>query len=250
MSLRFLSFNIRTAKASSGPPWAERREHVVRLIAETEPDVAGLQEATGRQLLDLAAALPRYRPLGRARGRLGRGEHCPLLVDEDAFDILEGGDFWLSERPSRPGSRGWDASAPRICTWAALRARATGVRFVVFNTHLDQAGPTARERGAVLLAARAAGHARHPRVLLGDLNADPDSAPLRLLAEAGFRDTYRERHPDGADGTFHRFTGKADGPRIDYVLCDERWSVVEARVLRSAPEASDHFPVLGVLAPR
>jgi endonuclease/exonuclease/phosphatase family metal-dependent hydrolase len=85
-----------------------------------------------------------------------------------------------------------------------------------------------------------------PWVLLGDLNAGPDSPTLRRLEDAGFRSAL----PPEAGGTAHQFTGTLDGPRIDHVLVRGAWVVDGARILHVRPggrPASDHWPVVADL---
>ncbi|MDE2987312.1 MAG: endonuclease/exonuclease/phosphatase family protein [Chloroflexota bacterium] len=75
-----------------------------------------------------------------------------------------------------------------------------------------------------------------PSVLLGDLNAQPHHAEIRMLAEAGLM----PRQP--AVPTY-----PADQPRrqIDYIMTTDALTIVE---LRSAPtDASDHLPLFATL---
>ena len=37
------------------------------------------------------------------------------------FTAEKGGTFWLSETPEEPGSIGWGAACPRVCSWLVLR---------------------------------------------------------------------------------------------------------------------------------
>ena len=67
---------------------------------------------------------------------------------------------------------------------------------LVVNTHFDHRGATARERSAALLGDWIGARGADPVVLLGDLNAAEDSAPLRQLRRAGLRDSFRVLHPD------------------------------------------------------
>ncbi len=46
---------------------------------------------------------------------------CAALIAFNALaDGAVPGTFWLSETSDVPGSRGWDAALPRICTYAVL----------------------------------------------------------------------------------------------------------------------------------
>lgn len=55
-----MTFNILYEKARVSGGWAARRDHVVRVIRDRAPDLAGLQEASRCQAADLTALLPEY----------------------------------------------------------------------------------------------------------------------------------------------------------------------------------------------
>ena len=64
--------------------------------------------------------LPGFKWYGR--GRIGdstdNDEHSGILYNATELTLVEGGTFWLSDRPKEEGSVGWEASLARICTWA------------------------------------------------------------------------------------------------------------------------------------
>lgn len=251
-ALRVLSFNIRYGTADDGPDrWMLRRGLVVETILATRAHLVGLQEALAFQQDQILEGLEGYRAFGQGRkgGRLG--EHVSVLVDTERLEVLGHGDFWLSDTPEEPGSRGWDAALPRMVTWLVLRDRVLDRRFAVLNTHFDHVGKRARLESARRVTAFARELAPLPILVLGDLNASEDSPPLRVLKDAGLRDTYRVVQPRAEDaGTYHAFRGVARGPKIDYVLCGPQWRVVAAEIVRrheGGRYPSDHFPVLAVL---
>ena len=151
---------------------------------------------------------------------------------------------WLSPTPTRPGSRGWDANLARVVTLVRLRRGAT--RLGVANTHFDHQGPVARERSAALIVEWLDQERELPWVVLGDLNDQPGSAPLRVLAAAGYTDAL----PPDAGGTEHAFTGAIDHTRIDFVLAGPGVEVSAAWISHDRPHGrlpSDHWPVLADL---
>lgn len=248
--LRVLSFNVRYGTANDGPDaWPERRADVLTLVRDAQPDVLAVQEALEFQLEELGRALPRHVRVGRGREADGGGEHAALFLDPQRAQLVEHGDFWLSETPEVPGSVGWDAALTRICTWALVEV--DGVRVRVSNVHFDHVGELARERSAELVAARSRA-SDVAQIVLGDFNAPAGSAPIVALERAGFTDLWRALHPgEAAPGTFHAFRGGTTGPRIDFVFGSERAVGWSCEVL-SAPGArgrwpSDHHAVLAVL---
>jgi endonuclease/exonuclease/phosphatase family metal-dependent hydrolase len=153
-------------------------------------------------------------------------EYVPILFDRRHFDSEDFGDFWLSLTPETEGSLGWDADAPRHCTWVRVRDRDGGFRFAAFNTHLDRWGALARLEAARLIVARVELASDVPAVVLGDFNADETSEPVETFTAAGLRDTFREIHPHARDvQTVHHYTELSGTRKIDYIMCDPRWEV-------------------------
>ena len=251
-----MSFNIRfdtPADADAGNRWADRRGSVIETIQRFDPDVVGLQEVLRSQLDDLEAAFPDHGVIGEPRETGALGEYVPILFRRDRFEAEQHGDFWLSPTPETSGSRGWDAGNPRHCTWARLHDRSSGLRAAVFNTHLDRWGMLARVEASRLIVAKAALTPDLPTVVMGDLNAPEVSEPLATFRSAGLLDTFREVDPDRGDvQTIHHYTEFSGPKKIDFILCDRRWGVVTAEIIREPAEGrlpSDHYPVAAVLRP-
>ncbi len=114
----------------------------------------------------------------------------------------------------------------------------TGAPITILHTHLDHEddGDTVRAAQVVRILED---WGNTPRtILLGDLNAEPDTVAIRTLTNAGFVDA----SPNGP------LTYPAVEPeeRIDYIFVTPDLSVTEAETRESL--ASDHFPVWASLA--
>lgn len=256
-----MTFNIRLDLAADGAnAWPHRKANVAALIEREAPDILGMQEVLLHQKHDLEAALPGYQMVGVGRddGREA-GEFSPLAWRRERFALERWGTFWLSPTPDRPG-RGWDAAYPRIATWAVLRDRVSGARLRVLNTHFDHAGREARLNSAAMVARWVAeGPDRTlPTIVLGDLNADPESEPYRRLMSdttAALRDARVTTltPPYGPAGTFTGFDiAKAPALPIDHIFATpaytvERYAVVTQHWGGRLP--SDHYPVVADLRP-
>ena len=110
-----------------------------------------------------------------------------------------------------------------------------GTTISVYSTHFDQGAGTARmaqARAAIQILAKDP----NPKILGGDLNAGPGTAPLQLLRSSGLGDAW-------AVGAGAGDTVPAGNPRnrIDYVLHDGWFTPIQAAVLRSG--VSDHRAV-------
>ncbi|MFN2587553.1 MAG: endonuclease/exonuclease/phosphatase family protein [Actinomycetota bacterium] len=255
--IRFMTFNLRfdtIRDAPGGNRWADRIDSVVETIRREMPDVVGFQEALESQLADVTAALPDHRGVGKPRDVGETAEYVPLFFHVHRFELDEQGDFWLSPTPDVEGSRGWDTDVPRHCTWARLRERESGIGFVAFNTHLDVKGVLARLEASKLIVTRIAVAPELPSVVMGDFNTPEGSEPLLAFGAAGFRDSFREVHPDAVDvQTIHHYRDLSGPRKIDFILCDGRWDVLGSEIVREPAAGrlpSDHFPVVADLLPR
>jgi endonuclease/exonuclease/phosphatase family metal-dependent hydrolase len=267
LEVRVMSYNIRYGTAQDGENhWDNRKEFLVETIRAFDPDLLGTQETLGFQRDYLAGNLAGYEVLGVGRDDGGEtGEMTALYFKRDRFEKLDGGHFWLSETPDKPGSKSWDAALTRMVTWVELRDRRqpNAKPLVFFNTHFDHRGEQARLESARLLRRRVAERAGKRRVIVtGDFNAGENSQPyLALFGAEGnlaspLRDAYRLRHPGPAtnEGTFSRFkAGAANGPRIDWIGVSAEWQALDAfidRTERGGRTPSDHFAVTAILRPR
>jgi endonuclease/exonuclease/phosphatase family metal-dependent hydrolase len=253
-----MSYNIRYDDPRAGQiAWANRREMVASVIRFHGADVVGLQEALANQLVDLERMLPGFAAFGVGRDGAQKGEYSAILYNKARFALLTGHTFWLSETPSVPGKRGWDADFPRIVTWAKFRDRATGDTFFLFNTHFDHKGARARVESSRLLLesiGRIAG-SRVPVIVTGDLNFDEAAEGYKILTlgSVGARKLHDARYVSlhghhGPSATFNDFKLLvADSRKIDYVLVSDGIKVRQHAVLADTWDGrfpSDHFPVL------
>jgi beta-glucanase (GH16 family) len=254
-TLKVMTYNIRLDLKSDGVnAWDQRRDFLAAQIGFYEPDVFGVQEARPNQVLDLAAALPGYSYAGVGRDGNNTGEASDIFFKKDRFSLLGSGTFWLSQTPDTV-SRGWDAAYNRICTYALLLDRKTRRKFWFFNTHLDNEGVIARQKGMELIFSRmeALNAAGLPVIFSGDLNSEPGD-PLIGYIKQHMTDTrsISRQEPFGPAGTFNGF--RHDQPvvqLIDYIFVSPGdFEVLKHAVLSDSRDLrypSDHLPVYAEL---
>lgn len=265
------SYNIRYHNEDDdleGNVWTKRCQVICDQINFESPDVLGTQEVLAAQLGDLTAGLDGYGALGVGRddGKEA-GEYAAIFYKKDRIRVVRDGHFWLSEHPDRPGL-GWDAVCTRICTWAEMEQKATGLRFFFFNLHTDHVGVVARRESVRLVLSRIHELAKGaPVVLTGDFNVDQrDEAYLMLEASGAVRDSYKAARLRFAEnGTFNDFkTAAFTDSRIDHVFVSPQFDVDRYAILTNSywtpldgpqpdpkglPQGvrrnqSDHYPVL------
>lgn len=246
----------------------ERYRHLLREIGHLAPDVVGLNEAN---------PLPRY--ARRLAGDLGWDEvHHPGLSGlrlgplRLPVNLCEG--EAILARPGlglRFAGRAQLAGGPVRRHWSlnlgnatqVLRARIHGLD--LYCTHWSvavSAADYAKQEASRTRAAETHERARRwreresrgtlaflrpgPALLMGDLNAAPDSPEVQALRDAGWTEAatgptwdparnehLRRHHPGGAPA------------RVDYLFASPGVRIVEARVvLDREPHPSDHFGLL------
>ena len=196
--IRVMSYNIKfDDKADTLNGWDRRKKQVVNLISLYEPDFVGTQEGLLHQLefMNKNLTAMQWIGVGRTDGK-NVGEFSALYYNTDRFELVEHSDstLWLSKTPAVP-SKSWDAALPRILTWGKFRKQSTQKEVLVFNTHFDHIGDTARAESSSLIVdtiKKAAGAA--PVILMGDFNVTPDSRPYAVItgSSSGLKDAYHE----------------------------------------------------------
>jgi endonuclease/exonuclease/phosphatase family metal-dependent hydrolase len=260
LRLRVLTFNVRYENGSDSGTraWRKRIVGVVRMIREESPDVFGVQEARHGQVADLRASLPDYEFLGVARDDGAKaGEYTGLFYLRTRFEAAssEGGVFWLSDTPHKPGSATWGNAIPRMAIWQRFTDRASQRPFSLYNTHWDHQHQGSRMKSAALLrhhiTSRA--HPEEPVVVLGDFNAIESNPGLLLLKgtpEGGppaLIDTFQAMHPaEKRRTTLHFWRGRRDGYlKVDHIFASQPVQVLSSRIRdEDQPMVSDHFPVV------
>lgn len=253
--LNVMTFNIRYDNPGDGNnSWQYRKENALKMIGFNEVDILGMQEVLVNQLNDITAQLKEYNSVGVGRedGK-EKGEYSPILFKKNKFNLVKSGYFWLSQTPDKP-SKGWDAACERIATWVILTDKSTGKRVFVLNTHFDHVGEVARRESVNLVKTKMVQLSNGlPQIMMGDLNADPESTVLTSLLGADksialLDSKKRTSVVYGPNWSFHDF-GKIpfkDRPLIDYILVNKAITVLKYGVLAETLDEtflSDHSPV-------
>lgn len=197
-TLRVMTYNLLSAaKKSRRFPWEHRRDGIVELFQQLQPDVIGTQEANLAQINDLCRMLPEYDVIGE--GNLGpqNAHHhdswysAIFFRRENIRRIQTAGEaFWLSPHPNRPASRFALASRPRVAVWSVFQHRLTEQRFLFGTTHLEAFVPGHRRQGTRLIQEYIQQKLADlgedlPVFLTGDFNAESDTAEIRRLQAGG-----------------------------------------------------------------
>lgn len=267
-SMVVATFNLRQANhkdSVAGNGWGQRAPHVAEVVKYHGFDIFGTQEGFKYMLDTLKANLPGFEYIGVGRDNgADEGEHAAIFYNTDKFDVLDHGDFWLSETPDSV-SFGWDAVCRRICTWGKFRHKESGFTFVYFNLHMDHVGVVARAESAKLILQKIKEFPEPlPVMLSGDFNVDQTNEGYKLINESGVMkdayDTTDFRYINSC--TFNnyntnemRLTKEGEPMRIDHIFLSPEFDVKKYGVLTDtyrtmnedstyvARTPSDHYPV-------
>lgn len=250
VELTVMTFNLRFSTAPDGVnAWPNRRDALLGLVREHDPDVLGVQEALLDQVDDLRAWLPQHDVLGVGRDDgVRKGEHSSILFRRTLLGLREGGTRWVSPTPKLPGSLAFDARITRVFTWGEF-FHTSGRLILLANAHLDHESEKARLLGGEMMRDLVK-ERRLPSVVMGDFNCAATEPPVMALTGDGLM---QEAMPAGGPvGTFHGFDDtQTSGPMIDHILHTREWRADGAKVDRrrvGGRMPSDHFPVVARLS--
>ncbi len=255
-TLRVMSFNVRYPATGDGPNlWDLRRDLLVGVIKEKNPDLIGTQELFQIQGDYIVEKAPEYAWFGISRRGNHEDEHMGVFYKKDKLRLVESGNFWLSETPETPGSMSWGADLPRMVTWGLFETRQGGKRFYLYNTHFPHRGQDAEARvhAMQVLLERASKLPKNvPLIVTGDFNSSaPEAPPYKAIAAEMKDSRLTAATKTGPDGTSSGFGGRTTGGRIDWIFLRGAVKALESEtIVRPSPEGrypSDHFPVLAVL---
>jgi endonuclease/exonuclease/phosphatase family metal-dependent hydrolase len=240
-------------------PWMARRQQIVSLLQVHQPDAVALQETRhdfrfergkgqGEQIAELAGY--------HATSAVGQ-VYFPLLRVDEGLTILtrQPPERVIVRQLTRLPRERRDENQ-RICLGVEMLHDAH--RVYVFDTHFS-VSPVARVRNAVEVARFIREQSSdQPAVLMGDLNAEPDSLPVQFLlgqdrvdGESGdFVDCWVQANAHESGYTDESFNPRQ---RIDYILARNLPDGVRrASIVGGEPVdgiyLSDHLAVVAELA--
>ena len=254
LKMRVATYNLRMdTPADSMNAWSFRKDKMKALIQYHDFDIIGTQEGFLHQLQDLCE-MPGFAYFGAGRDDgLSAGEHSAILYKTDRFQIVESGNFWMSETPDQPG-KGWDATCcNRICSWVKFKDVDTRLEFYFFNVHFDHQGVIARRESGKLMAKKINEISGKTSVVCtGDFNSTPNTEQIKIMSSI-MNDAYETTKlpPYGPSGTFNtRFSHPITPNRIDYIFICSDFEVLKYAALTDADNQwypSDHLPVVADL---
>ncbi len=228
IKLRILTYNIQIGRAPGGSysdPSAARLDRAANVIKNAEPDIAGLQEVDCKTERS-GASIDQLAELSRQTGLL------PFFAPKIK---LPGGDYGIGVL-----SKTAPIQMRSVLMEGSSHTRVLQIlefeQFIFFNTHL----PLSQEKRLAAVAAieKEAQKYEKPIILVGDINAEPDSKEVKELEK-----NWKNLGPDAPT-----YPSPNPNVRIDYIFLRnaKSFKVRETEVIPD-PETSDHRPVFCVV---
>ena len=246
-----MTYNIRLDIASDGDnKWDNRKEILTKQIATSDAQIVGTQEGRPNQIEYLDNNLKAFMRIGEGRDGGNKGEYTAIYYHKDRFEVIQDSTFWLSETP-REYSKGWDSAYPRICTYGLFVDKKTKIKFWVANTHLDNKGELARQKGIDLIldVLESSNSENLPVILMGDFNVEPEDKLIQRL-NVKMLDAHSAVNETSNEGTFNAFNTNAEHKRrIDYIFISKGGNnkvltYKQPILIEDGRYPSDHFPVI------
>lgn len=225
--------------------WKERAPLLMEQLIELRPDVIGLQEIR-------VPADQGHWIVERANERLREGDEYRLFqTNKTGLSGMTEGIGIMTCLPM-DAEESLDLQGGSRVAQRAHLALPSGGGLWFYNTHLhhERDAHDLRESQARLILEWMTAHGRAPQVLVGDMNAQPDSPAIRLL-RTRLRSAYDVVHGREPDQTSPAPLSEHWGKRsqvIDYIFVNEHVAVHDARLTfdRTDPadprlSASDHY---------
>ena len=228
--VKVMTYNIHSGYNVDG---SQDFEAIARVIEDSGADIIGLQEVSRGRLMDGAVDMTTWlsRRLEMQVLFLGTGEPTWGNALLSRYPIIESGEGNLPDEGSLL-KRGY--------LWAAIDVGEDEPLYVIV-THLHHIVADSQVRMVQVPVILDFWDERDQTILLGDLNADPPTAEMKLIATAGMVDSWT------GSGEGDGFTYYATDPykRIDYLWISPDLEVLEIEVIQTP--ASDHLPVVAEL---
>lgn len=239
--IKVITYNVRLitkGDEKNGNGWTKRAIPMCDMLKFYDPDIIGCQEMTIVQKTFFQDYFSNFYLVGSDSGDQGTlGDFNAILFRKDSFDLIENGDFWITDKIDRQ-KKGWDAAYIRLCSWVHLKVKQDSLDFFVFNTHLDNKGEVAKKEGAKMVRDSIIAISKgNPFVLIGDMNSGQDSESYQVFT----KDSILFDSQKIADfsyipnGTFNKFsTSRYSSSFIDHIFVSKHFDISRYGILTNS----------------
>lgn len=253
--LKIITSNIRFSNPIDGiHDWPYRLPLLVDLYQNFGPDILATQEGRIGQLKELDEKLPNLILIDSHRDWIDERMYPCLFINPQTISIERSGDIWLSETPETPGSKSFDSTFPRLCTWAEITLKTSEKKLMIVNTHLDHILSSTRMKQIHVLINEVKKINNRELIIVGDFNESPlTSIKSDLMDAFKLKDPWVEKNYK-EETSHHGFNGleAISGDRIDWILIPEHFECTNLVMDKQSVQdvyPSDHYPILATVVP-
>lgn len=197
--------------------WKKRKSRAIANLQQYKDGIICLQEVNETQIKDISKAISGLEVVYRTQGlKNGEGKANAIFYNKKKWKLIEEETFWLSDTPTKPESKSWGNTLPRIATVVVLENKANDKRIRVLNTLLDHRSESSRLNSIEMILSKLEAYKdQYPTLLVGDFNVTSEDVVVKRTMEE-YSDTYIGGPFEGC--TYHSFHGGKNCPRIDYIF--------------------------------
>jgi len=243
-----LTLNLRFGLADDGPhDWQHRKKSFPVLLAKYRADFIGFQEANDFQIDYLDSILTEYNFIGK-RSPAPDFWQNNIIFYKKTWTCVYQEHFFLSPTPTIP-SRFRKSLWPRQCTVGLFKKGRH--RLICANTHFDFEASVQNKSAKLIIERLSHLPSGVPAILIGDFNASPMSICHKIFTGESRKSPHTGQYfmnvfKEPFAGTYHEFTGHADGDHIDWILFRGQITPKDNKIIRGTIAGilpSDHFPL-------
>ena len=243
MELKLISFNIRCCDDKDGHSIPERSPRLAEVTKKYDADIIAFQEFTVPWEKEIEKFYPEYEMFNKYRS-VSELEGAPILWKKGEFELLDKGNFWLSDTPEVE-SRGWDElyNCWRMCEYVILKHIKSGKVFTHMNTHYGF-GDKGQVASSKLIYEYSQKISPNPTFVTGDFNMTPESLGYGEMIKH-FTDVNSVTANDRRT-TYHGY-GRANDSHIDFCFVDGNIKPVDYKMIDEMVDGkypSDHYGLL------
>lgn len=197
--------------------WKKRKSRAIANLQQYKDGIICLQEVNETQIKDISKGVSGLDVVYRTQGlNNGDGKANAIFFNKKKWKLIEEETFWLSDTPTKPESKSWGNTLPRIATVVVLESKTDDKRIRVLNTLLDHRSESSRLNSIEMILSKLEDYKdQYPTLLVGDFNVLSEDPVAKRITEE-YSDTYTGGPFEGC--TYHSFHGGKNCPRIDYIF--------------------------------
>jgi endonuclease/exonuclease/phosphatase family metal-dependent hydrolase len=251
--ISIMTLNLRGDNYNDGKNnWLYRREAIINMIKDNQPDIICCQEAWTNIVKYLKAKIGcNYKCYGTStfnnkpldKGIINIMGNI-IFYNKNRFTLIEKNTFWLSDVANSHPTKAWSSKEPRNSIVVELRDKETGKYYTIFNTHFDHVSSKARNKSAELLIKESKNYYKKSLICFtGDFNDTISDTDLN-----SFKDLKYYPEPNTVITTFNGFR-KNKKTICDYFVLGNNSDKFEYKFKQitkgyGVPYISDHYPMI------